>query len=134
MERRVPTRLTAAEGRKFAFPVGGVFLLLAGIFWWRHHLLASQIAGTLGGLLVVAGTLIPGRLGPVYRAWMGLAGLISKFTTPIFMALVYFLVITPTALIRRTVGSSQIAHSAEEGSYWKRRDEGRRKGRLERQF
>ena len=134
MERRVPARLTPAEGRKFAFPVGGVFLLLAGVFCWRDHLLASRITGSLGGLLVVAGALIPGKLGPVYRAWMGLAVLISKVTTPIFMALVYFLVITPTGLVRRTVGSSQIAHRPEEGSYWKRREEGRRKSRLERQF
>mgnify|MGYP001168452792 CR=1 FL=1 len=134
MESGIPARLTPAEGRRFAFPVGGVFLALAGLFWWRDHLLASRITGALGGLLVVAGILIPGRLGPVYRAWMGLAGLISRGPTPIFMAVVYYLVITPTGLIRRTVGSSQIVHTPSDGSYWKRREDGRRKSTLERQF
>jgi hypothetical protein len=114
--------------------VGGVFLALGGLLWWREHLLAAQVAGVLGGLLLMAGTLIPARLGPVYRAWMGLAILISKFTTPVFMGLVYYLVITPTGLIRRTVGSSQIVHVPSDGSYWKRREDGRRKSTLERQF
>ena len=40
-------------------------------------------------------------LGPVERAWMGLAGIISKVTTPIFMSVVYFVVLTPVGLLRR---------------------------------
>ncbi|MEJ2540732.1 MAG: hypothetical protein P8188_12300 [Gemmatimonadota bacterium] len=134
MEERVPARLTASEGRRFAFPVGGVFAAIAGVFWWRDHLLTAQILGALGGSLILAGLLIPRRLGPVYRGWMALAMLISKVTTPIFMAIVYFLVITPAGLIRRTVSRSAIVHREEQGSYWKRREEGSRRGNLQRQF
>ncbi len=126
--------MSPKEGRRFAFPVGGVFLAIAGIFWWREHLLASQVFGSIGGLLLVAGVVIPGRLGPVYRAWMGLALLISKVTTPIFMGIVYYIVIAPVGLVRRTFGKTPIVHEPVAGSYWKPREEGSRQGTLQRQF
>jgi hypothetical protein len=80
---RVPARLSAAEGRKFGLTVGLAFAALAGITWWRDHALLMQIFGGLATALILAGLVIPGWLGPVYRGWMGFAHLISKVTTPI---------------------------------------------------
>ena len=77
MAGRIPARLSPAEGRKFGFTVGLAFGVLAGITWWRDHPLLMQVFGGLAVVLILAGALIPGRLGPVYRAWMGLALLIS---------------------------------------------------------
>ncbi len=134
MERRIPTRLTAKEGRAFAFPVGIAFLVIAGITWWRGHELATQILGGLSGTLIVAGLLIPSNLGPVYRAWMGLALAISKVTTPIFMGIVYFLVLTPIGFLRRLLGGDPMRHSPVEDSYWSSRPQGKRQGDLNRQF
>ena len=69
-------------------------------------LLVSRRAGA--GSCLLGGLLVPGKLGPVYRAWMGLAHVISKVTTPIFMGVVYFLVITPIAVLRRTFGGNPL--------------------------
>ena len=122
MEERVPARLstaapfTASEGRKFAFPVGAAFLVLAGITWWRDHPLMIFLA--LAVALLVAGVLIPAQLGPVYRAWMGFAHLLSRITTPIFMGVVYYLVITPIGLLMRLVGRQPMVHKAQGGGFW----------------
>ncbi len=134
MERRISTRLTAKEGRAFAFPVGIAFLILTAITWWRGHDLAMQVFGSLSGLLLVAGALVPTRLGPVYRAWMGLAHAISKVTTPIFMGVVYFVVLTPIGIARRTFGSNPMNHTAVDDSYWRIRPENKQRGDLNRQF
>ena len=134
MERRIRTRLTAREGRSFAFPVGAAFLALASILLWRDRIVAVQILSGIGGLLLLAGFWIPTRLGPVLRAWMGLARSISTVTTPIFMGLVYYLVMTPIGLVRRTVGSNPVRHRSVEGSYWQARELGKRRSNLERQF
>lgn len=134
MESRVPAGLTPGEGRRFAFPVGGVFLAIAGISWWRGHLTVSTILALLGGALLLLGLLMPARLGPVYRAWMGLAVAISKVTTPIFMGLVYYLLLTPAGILRRRLGRNPLVHSAGGDSFWQDREEGRRKGDLRRQF
>ena len=118
MEARITSRLTAAEGRKFGCSVGGLFLLLASISVWRGHTIAPRVLAPIGLLLVLAGLLIPGHLGPVFRAWMGLARVMSKVTTPIFLGIVYFFVLTPMAVIRRLVGGNPIRHTARDDSYW----------------
>ncbi|NNF37217.1 MAG: hypothetical protein HKN71_01005 [Gemmatimonadetes bacterium] len=126
--------MTAREGRAFAFPVGAAFLVLAGITWWRDHALLTQIFGGLGGVLLAAGLVAPTALGPVQRVWMGLAHAISRVTTPIFMGIVYFLVLTPIGILRRLLGSNPVKHPAVDGSYWHTRPEKRRRGNLHRQF
>lgn len=123
MAHRIPTRLSAAEGRKFAFTVGIAFLVLAGISYWRGHTRVPVVLGSLGGALLVAGVLVPTLLGPVLRGWMGFAHLLSKVTTPIFMGIVYFVVITPIGLIRRMIGkNAMIPASTPATGYWAVRD------------
>ena len=114
----IPARLSPAEGRKFGFTVGAAFLVLAGITWWREHPVLMYVFTTLGTALVGAGLVVPGHLGPIHRAWMGLALAISKVTTPIFMGIVYFLVIMPVGLLMRALGRNPIQHKPVEGSYW----------------
>ena len=118
MEAGIPARLTPAEGRKFALPVGAAFLVLAGIAFWRQHPTSWRILAGLGGALLVAGVLIPSHLGPLSRAWMGLAHALSKVTTPIFMGVVYFLVLTPIGLVMRAIGRQPMRHAEREGGFW----------------
>lgn len=118
MAAGIPARLSPAEGRKFAFTVGTAFLVLAGITWWRDHPLLMRVFGGLGGGLFVLGTVVPAYLGPVQRAWMGLAHAISKVTTPIFMGVVYYVVITPIGLFMRLTGRQPMRHAARDGGFW----------------
>jgi DMSO reductase anchor subunit len=117
----VRARLTAREGRRFGLTVGLAFLALAGVLVWRQHETAAVVCGALGALLALGALIAPTRLGPVERAWMALALLISRVTTPIFMGIVYFLVLTPMALAMRMAGKNPLRHRAAEGGYWVRR-------------
>lgn len=127
-----PARLTPREGRKFAFTLAAAFGVLAALLWWRQHPTVSSVLALVAGAFAAGGLLVPGKLGPVYRAWMGLALAISKVTTPIFMAVVYFLVITPIAFLRRTIGGNPLrAHRGASG-WVDRRQQPR--GDLTRQF
>jgi len=114
----IPARLTAAEGRRFAFVVGAAFLALAALTWWRGKETLTLVFAAAGALLILAGVALPGRLGPVYRGWMKFALVLSKITTPLFMSLVYFLLITPIALVLRLAGRNPLAHKPQGGSYW----------------
>ena len=133
MKSSSSTDFTPSEGRRFAFPVGIAFLVLSGVLFWRGKDTAFQVMSALGGVLLLAGLVLPGRLGPVYRAWMAMALAISKVTTPIFMAVVYFVVLTPTGLIMRVVGKRPMTHRLENGSFW-HSTAGRPKSDLRRQF
>lgn len=135
MAAGVPARLTPREGRRFGLTVGGAFLVLAAIGWWRGGGIATDVFAALGGLLALAGLTIPTLLGPVERAWMGLAHAISTVTTPIVMGVMYLAVLTPIGWLRRTLGGNPLVHPEAGGSYWHARPEGkRRSSSLERQF
>jgi len=128
---------TAATGRKFAFTLAVAFAVLAAIAFLRHRQLTWNVLGGLAALMSVLGIAVPSRLEPVERAWMGLAHVLSKITTPIFMGIVYFVVLTPTAFVRRMAGGNPMTHKLEADSYWAKREpvepEAGRE-RMERQF
>lgn len=135
METRVHAGLTPAEGRRFALQVGFAFLALAALLVWRDHRIFAAALAACGALLLAAGIIAPGRLGGVYRAWMALAHAISRVTTPVFMAVVYFLVMTPVGVLRRRIGANPLVHRLDNDGYWKTRAPGAaRKSRLTRQF
>lgn len=115
--------------------VGGAFLAITAIMWWRGRMGPLPYTGGLGALLVLAGLVAPTLLGPVFKAWMGLAHLLSKVTTPIFMGVVYFLVLTPLSFVMRLFGHRGLVHQLHEGGYWEGRDSAKPEAaRMERQF
>ena len=93
------------------------------------------VFGTLAGMLILAGLVAPGRLGPVQRAWMRFAHLISRVTTPVFMGVTYFLVLSPTGALMRALGRNPLAHSEGGDSFWATRyGAAKRRSDLTRQF
>jgi hypothetical protein len=112
--------------------VGAAFLALGAVMWWREHATLMYAFGGLGGVLVTAGLVLPGRLSPMHRAWMGLAHAISKVTTPIFMGIVFFVVIMPVGLIMRALGRNPIRHEATGDTFWAPHGQGR--GTMANQF
>jgi hypothetical protein len=133
LETRVPARLSPGEGRKFGLLVGGAFLCLGGISYWRGHEVAPIVLWSLGGALVLAGLLIPAHLGPVYRGWMKFAIVLSKITTPIVMGVIYYALFTPMGFLRRRLGRNAMVRSPGE-SFWITREPQTRRSDLSRQF
>lgn len=116
MAAGLPARLTATEGRRFGLAVGGAFLALGALVRWRGG--GGTVPLALGALLVAGGLLAPRALAPVHRAWMGLALVLSKVTTPITMGAIYFLVITPIGVVMRLLGRNPMVHRPVQDSYW----------------
>lgn len=127
--------MSAAEGRRFGLTVGAAFAGLGGLVWWRGPVLVAGAAVGVGLALGIASLVVPARLGPIYRLWMGLAVLMSKITTPVFMGVVYFAVVTPTGLLRRLAGKNALMRPRTAKTFWVSRaaDAHRRTG-MERQF
>jgi hypothetical protein len=124
---------TAAAGRKFAFTVAAAFLVFSAIARVRGHAVSWLVFATIATVLATAGILLPAKLGPIDRAWMAMAKAIAKVTTPIFMAVLYFVVVTPIAFLRRTLGGNGLVHRSGQLGYWLDRTQSPR-GSMERQF
>ncbi len=114
--------------REFGLVVGGVFVLLAG--WWFYrgkYVSAVQILLPLGGLLVLLGLVWPRALVLPNKAWMLLAEGLSYVTTRVILALVFFLMVTPIGFVKRLSGWDPLSRrSASSESYWRRYSERQR--------
>lgn len=66
----------------------------------------------------------PKTLAPLNRLWLKFGLLLHKVVNPVIMAVMFFLVITPTALVVRLIGKRllQTSFDREAASYWIERD------------
>ena len=129
----VSARLTPAQGRKFAFTLGIALTVLGLLSLWRGHTVAPYVLLAPGAVLLVAGAVVPTRLGLIERAWMALGVRISKVMTPVMMTVIYFVVITPFGLAMRALGKNPLTENHRKDSSWVVRTS-KRKSNLKRQF
>lgn len=130
-------RLTPSEGRRFAFTVAAGFSALGAVALLRAHPSLARTLFTVAALVAAGGAVVPTRLGALRAAWMGLGVALSRITGPVFYAIVYWLLLTPMGVLRRTFGRSPLARDPEASSYWvsrERPDDETARRRLERQF
>jgi hypothetical protein len=124
---------TTKELRQFGLLVGGAFGVIAIIAFLRHKTtIVPGIFGTLSASLILTGLAVPAVLSKVYAGWMGMAVLLSKVTTPIFMGVIYFVVISPVSVLMRAAGRNKLKSVGDTA--WFARPPGERRGDLERQF
>jgi hypothetical protein len=129
-EADVTRRNQIREGRIFALTVAGGFLAVALLAMLRGRHRVEDATLVLSAIGVLAALLIPGRLGPARRAWMKLGEAIGYVTTPVIMAMLYFVVVTPIAIVRRLAKARRPA--TESG--WHQRPALPPRERMERQF
>lgn len=135
MAARVSARLSRGDGRRFGLTVGVAFLALAAVARWRGHATSFAVLAALGTALVIAGLVVPQRLGIVEAAWMRLAVGISRVTTPILMGVIYYGLFTPLGAVLRAFGRRPLARDVAAGTYWvPHRSLADGQGGMERQF
>ena len=122
---------TRTERRRFGLTVGAAFVALALVAAWRGRRVSAEVLGTIGAALVLAAAAVPERLGVVQRAWMRMAHAMSRVTTPLFMGVVYFGVLTPIGVVSRALGRRRAPRG---DSALVRRPPGARRSDLRRQF
>jgi hypothetical protein len=86
-----------------------------GVRWWALGIAA---------VFLLAALIIPKTLAPLNRAWMRFGLLLHKIVNPVIMGLVFFLTVTPTALIMRALGKDPLRRrlDKEATTYWIDRD------------
>ena len=72
--------------------------LLAGIFnksAWCYY---------LATLLLVLNMIWPSFYNPAAKVWFGFSKVIGTFVSKLLLSLIFFLILTPTGLLRRLIG------------------------------
>jgi hypothetical protein len=99
-----PIENTNKQHRSFGLMVGGIFVAIGIWPLIRHGEDIRLWAVILGSLLVVSGLLLPGRLGPIYKAWMAVGHVLGWINTRIILGVIYYGLITPMGLVMRLAG------------------------------
>jgi hypothetical protein len=137
MDENKDIQKQVSELRKFSIIMtvflalfGGLFLWRGRSFYWCFFVLSLLFAG--------CGLIRPAILGPVYTAWMKMSHIIGGIMSRLILLILFYLVMTPTALLLRLFGKHFLdigftKSSAE--SYWipKQADESQERD-YERQF
>jgi len=84
----------------------------------------TYLFGSLS-LLGMGFILQPAPLKPVYETWLKIAHFIGRVITTIMLTFLYYLVITPAALIKRVFGGRPLPLKPDKNvfSYWVPREE-----------
>lgn len=101
--------------RNFALTTASaIVVLFAIVFPWVFNLEWPLWPWILSLILLVWGMLAPQSLKPVYKTWMRFGLFMSQITTPIILGLLFFLVLTPIALLMRLFKSDTIKNKLNE--------------------
>ena len=86
--------------RNFGITTGSILAVLFGLFFpWLLDNPVPAWPWIVAGALVLWALLLPLSLQPVYRGWMRFGLFMSGITTPLILGIVFFIIITPMALI-----------------------------------
>jgi len=110
--------------RKFGLIALIFFGCLCALGIWSDKPLPTYLFGTLAAL-GLGFILFPYQLRPVYDAWLKIAHFLGRIFTTLILALAYYLVITPSAIIKRLFGGNPIPVKPDRkaSSYWVNRTE-----------
>ena len=110
--------------RKFGVVALIFFGCLCALGLWMKKPLPIYLFGFLS-FLGLGFILIPARLRPVYSVWLKIAHFVGKIITILMLSLAYYLVMMPSAFIKRLFGGRPlpVKPDKEVSSYWVARTE-----------
>ena len=106
--------------KRFGLLFSLVFTVLAGLGYskgWDKTWLSVYIGLAV---LVAAVTLVaPKLLAPFNRAWFALGQLMGRVVSPLVLGAIFFLILTPVALVTRLFGRDELRLKRKSvDSYW----------------
>jgi hypothetical protein len=108
--------------RQFAGISVGVFGFLFALSWYRHDghpSVIAWIAGSFAAFIALPGIVFPELIRPVYMAAMAVTKPIGNVVGLIMLAIIYYGLLTPLAIVFRLIGRDNLARRRPNAaSYW----------------
>ena len=117
---------TLPSERSFGILFAAVFAVFSGYAYYKSSPL-GLVAAFAGAALVfiVAAFSAPRLLRPLNRVWFEIGRLLSRVVNPIVLGFIYFVLITPVAIISRAFGRDELGLRTRRGaSHWVEREPG----------
>ena len=104
--------------RSFGLTVGGAFLLIGALSYWRHRIGLAEVTGGLGAVLVLGGLLAPSLLRLPNRLWWKVALVLGWVNSRILLGTLFFLILTPIGIWWRVRGKDPMGRRHQRWPGW----------------
>jgi Saxitoxin biosynthesis operon protein SxtJ len=104
------------ELRNFGLLVGGVFGVIG---LWPMLLRGEPLrlwAITIGGLLILLGSVVPTWLAPIHRGWMWVGHVLGWINTRILLGIIFYGLVTPIGIVFRLLGKDTMRQTFSDTS------------------
>jgi len=102
------------------------WIVVAAVLGWRFDLDAAAMAILgIAAVVTIMYSAVPPMRRPLYLAWMYAAAPIGWILSHLLLAIIYYLVFTPVAIVMRLIGRDPLRRrfDANAESYWIRRSD-----------
>jgi hypothetical protein len=121
--------------RRFGITTGALVAILFGLALpWLLGRAIPWWPWAIAAILLLLSILAPLALRQVYRGWMRFGLLMGRITTPLVLGIVFFLLLTPMALVFRWTGRDSMRRRIEATESYRTPSEQHARDRLERPF
>jgi hypothetical protein len=107
------------EWRKFALGLGLILTAVGGVQFLKSHPVYPYFLAA-GGLTALAGILLPICVKPVFILFSYLGAVMGWFSTRLILAAIFFLLLTPIALVMKLAGKKFLTMGRDLNlkTYW----------------
>ncbi|MBU3584125.1 hypothetical protein ICN41_09020 [Polynucleobacter sp. 15G-AUS-farblos] len=111
---------TLPSERSFGLLFFVVFLIAAAYFWYEDFSDSwIHISIVLSLIFLLAGFFAPALLRPLNKLWFQLGLLMGRVVSPIVLGILFFILITPIAILMRVFGRDELKLKKRQvSSYW----------------
>ncbi len=108
------------SNRKFGLLFAGIFGFLSAYAAYHDvYILKVYALIGAGAFIGLAAVAVPRTLAPFNNAWMKLGELMGRVVSPLVLGVIFFILITPVALVTRLFGRDELRLKRTNGhSYW----------------
>ena len=112
------------SNRRFGFFFSIVFFILACFLIVNNFILYAILSLCLSILILIISFFFQDSLLPFNKLWMKFGLLLGKIVSPIIIGIIFFILITPTALIVRLFGRDELnLKKSKLKTFWIKKNE-----------
>nr|VFK29714.1 MAG: hypothetical protein BECKMB1821G_GA0114241_105220 [Candidatus Kentron sp. MB]VFK33850.1 MAG: hypothetical protein BECKMB1821I_GA0114274_105419 [Candidatus Kentron sp. MB]VFK76439.1 MAG: hypothetical protein BECKMB1821H_GA0114242_105620 [Candidatus Kentron sp. MB] len=114
--------ITLPSNKSFGFFFSAIFAIGFGYFFLHGTVLLSGLFAVLTVTTFGVTLVAPQRLLFFNRLWLRFGLLLGKIVSPIVLGIIFFLFLSPIAILMRLVGRDELQlKNQKKASYWKER-------------
>ncbi len=107
------------SNKKFGWFMAAAIATISAVAYWKHAHMWAWSLFAIAGVFTAVTAVAPQLLTPVNRLWFRLGMLLGKIVSPVVLGMIFFLVITPVAVVTRLFGRDALSLKRRSiDTYW----------------